>query len=106
MQPTIVPRHLVKDVTKIRQWGAPPGVSDEEVGTIEGLAGETLMGGRVVQTIKCYWKPRPAELALLMKGMPIEVEFITQILMPHLLTVVQEDDNAIRPTEPADSGDN
>jgi hypothetical protein len=106
MEPTKVPHRFRESHRTIKEWGAPAGISSDEVGTIEGLMGTVNLGGHLATSIKCYWKPRPAELALLMKGQPIEVEFITPVLVPHLLTVVTEDHNDFRIEEPAYSGDN
>ncbi len=67
--------------------GPPPGVSDEDCGTLQMLiSGQTLLGfpGRAQYA---YFRPSPAELELLNAGGFLEMCQLGQVVQPFSLAV-------------------
>lgn len=76
-------------VKRARPWlkamhiGPPPGISDEECGTVESLYGD--ISGYSAYTD--YWKPTPEQLEMLNKGGVIEFVQYTQQMVMHSVGV-------------------
>lgn len=95
MTPTAVPavvREHRPDLTTINV-GPPPGVSDEDCGTVESLVGQ--VGGYAAYT--SHWKPTVEQLELLNAGGSIElVQYVPRMVM-HSMSVWPADEQPPTP---------
>lgn len=91
MQPTAVPQ-VAKNVrpdARCFPVGPPPGISDDDCGTIEAQVDrDHLTGGNCWRV---FWKPTPDEIIDLSQGGCVELAFWAPQLVMHSLAVLGAD---------------
>lgn len=86
MNPIPVPPEAAATRSKLRavNVGPPPGISDDECGTLECLVGFHDQG---YPMFAGYWRPDAAQLAALQAGGFIELSMFAPRLVMHAMTV-------------------
>ncbi|GAA3510168.1 hypothetical protein GCM10022234_00470 [Aeromicrobium panaciterrae] len=85
MTPGPIPDQIVQDNPDWRALhiGPPPGVSDEDCGTVEAFYG--LVDG--MPCLADFWRPTPEQLAILNAGGFLELRQYTGRMVMHSLIV-------------------
>lgn len=90
MNPIPVPeamKTLYPDL-EVYQVGPPPGMTEQECGTVEALAGQVQFDEtRLMPVYADFWKPTEAELAMLNSGGLLELRLYCPQLVMHSLSV-------------------
>ena len=93
MEPIPVPLQAVRMNPRLRSIhvGPPPGISDEDCGTPEVLAGQSDDGYPVFAD---YWRPTPEQLNALIAGGYIELRQYHPQMIMHSMTVYGPEDGS------------